>query len=90
MLDVDVLEDHHIHVLEIDTSDQFDGIAAVAYDERKNRKAAAVVARQRLPGERQRLDYLHELGHLVLDVSPACDAEKPPFASARPSWHPPK
>ena len=76
---VDILEEHHIHVLEIDTSERFDGIAAIAYDEEKHPKAAAVVARQNLPGERQRLDFLHELGHLVLDVSPHCDAEKAAF-----------
>lgn len=79
---VDVLEEHHIHVLEIDASDRFDGIAAIAYDEERQRKAAAVVARQGLPGERQRLYFLHELGHLVLDVSRDCDEEKAAFRFA--------
>ena len=76
---VDILEEHHIHVLEIDTSNRFDGIAAIAYDEEQREKAAAVVVRQGLPGERQRLDFLHELGHLVLDVSKNCDEEKVAF-----------
>lgn len=76
---VDVLEEHYVHVLQIDTHESFDGIAALAYDERKRKKAAAVVARQGLPGERQRLDFLHELGHLVLNVADDCDEEKAAF-----------
>ncbi len=76
---VDVLEEHHIHVLEIDTSNRFDGIAAIAYDEEQHQKAAAVVVRQGLPGERQRLDFLHELGHLLLNVSKDCDEERAAF-----------
>ena len=76
---IDVLEEHHIHVLEIDTSDRFDGMAAIACDNEKQIRAAAVVTRSGLPGERQRLDLVHELGHLVLKISPACDAEKAAF-----------
>jgi transcriptional regulator with XRE-family HTH domain len=76
---VDVLEAHHIHVLEIDTDDRFDGIASVAYDSQRKSISATVVARRGLPGERQRLDFLHELGHLVLDVQSGCDEEKAAF-----------
>lgn len=64
---VNILEDHHIHVLEMDASEKFDGVSALAYDG-KEVKAAAVVTRRGIAGERQRLNLAHELGHLVLVV----------------------
>lgn len=76
---VDVLEEHRIHVLEIDASEKFDGIAAAAYDDDGQVAAAAVVTRRGVPGERQRLSLCHELGHLVLDVGEAVDEEKAAF-----------
>jgi Zn-dependent peptidase ImmA (M78 family) len=64
------LEDHHVHVVEVDSSAsgaEFDGLAAyVREDERV--AAAAVVARKGAPGERQRFSLCHELGHLMLDA----------------------
>jgi len=41
----DVLEDHHVHVAEIDASERFDGLAAVALSEDGTVRAAAVVVR---------------------------------------------
>jgi Zn-dependent peptidase ImmA (M78 family)/transcriptional regulator with XRE-family HTH domain len=76
------LEDHLVHVLEIEASSRFDGISAVAYDSEKNVAAAAVVSRKSLPGERQRLNLAHELGHLVLDVEEDVDEEKAAFRFA--------
>ncbi len=73
-----VLEDCAVHVFEIDASDKFDGIAAVAREDGRVR-AAAVVTRRGLPGERQRLDLAHELGHLVLNASPEVDEEDAAF-----------
>lgn len=73
-----VLEDRRIHVLEIEASDRFDGISAVACEGERVR-AAAVVARVGLPGERQRLDLAHELGHLLLGVSETVDEEDAAF-----------
>ncbi|MEW6033539.1 MAG: XRE family transcriptional regulator [Chloroflexota bacterium] len=73
------LEDHFITVLEVEASERFDGIAAVAYDEERKAKAAAIVTRSGVPGERQRLNLAHELGHLVLDVSEGLDEEKAAF-----------
>ena len=75
---VDVLEEHHIHVLEIQVGEKFDGISAIARDKRQV-KAGAVVTRRGVPGERQRLNLAHELGHLVLKVFPDIDEEKAAF-----------
>lgn len=77
-----VLEDHGVHVIEIQAADKFDGISAVAYDQDGSVAGAAVVTRQGIPGERQRLDLAHELGHLVLDVSSDVDEEKAAFRFA--------
>jgi transcriptional regulator with XRE-family HTH domain len=74
-----VLENRLIHVLEIDAGERFDGISAVAYDEEDCVKAAAVVTRRGVVGERQRLNITHELGHLVLDISKDIDEEKAAF-----------
>jgi Zn-dependent peptidase ImmA (M78 family)/DNA-binding XRE family transcriptional regulator len=71
-----VLENHSIQMLQIDADEKFDGMAAVAYDEDKHKVAAAVVTRQGVPGDRQRSNLTHELGHLVLDIAPNVDEEK--------------
>lgn len=71
-----VMESHCIHGLEIDARDRFDGISAVAYDEEQRVKAAAVVTRRGVAGERQRLNLTHELGHLVLRVPEDMDEKK--------------
>jgi hypothetical protein len=75
----DVLEEHHIHVLEMDTERALDGLAAVARDDSGAIRAAAVVSRRGLPGDRQRLSLSHELGHLVMQESPDVDGEKTAF-----------
>ncbi len=75
----DVLEEHHIHVLELKTENAFDGLAAVARDSSGKIKAAAVVSRKGLAGERQRLNLTHELGHLVMRETDEVDAEKAAF-----------
>ena len=76
------LEDHFIHVFEIEAPARFDGISAVAYDSEQNVAAAAVVSRKSLPGERQRLNLAHELAHLVLDTPENLDEEKAAFRFA--------
>lgn len=76
------LEDHYVHVFEVEASPRFDGISAVAYDSEENIAAAAVVSRKSLPGGRQRLNLAHELGHLVLDVPENIDEEKAAFRFA--------
>ena len=76
---VDVLEEHFVHVLEIDAKEGFEGISAVAFDEGRNVAAAAVVTRRGVPGERQRLNLAHEVGHLVLKVPAAVEEERAAF-----------
>jgi Zn-dependent peptidase ImmA (M78 family) len=76
---IGMLEDHFVHVIDIDTADGFDGISAVAYDTTQQVIAAAAVTRSGVPGERQRLNLVHELGHLVLSVSSDVDEEKAAF-----------
>jgi transcriptional regulator with XRE-family HTH domain len=74
-----VLENNFVHVLSINSDKKFDGISAIAYTDKKQIKAAAVVSKKGIPGERQRLNLAHELGHVVLNVSPALDEEKVAF-----------
>jgi len=69
------LEDHLVHVLEIDGDHRFDGISAVARDHEGQVAAAAVVSDSKVAGERQRLNLAHELGHLVLDVTALADEQ---------------
>jgi Zn-dependent peptidase ImmA (M78 family)/transcriptional regulator with XRE-family HTH domain len=74
---VDTLESHSVEVVEIDADQRFDGISAVAFDQNKRKRAAAVISRQGLSGERQRFNLAHELGHLVLKLtSESIDKEK--------------
>jgi transcriptional regulator with XRE-family HTH domain len=76
---VDTLEAHSVHVVEIEAEGKFDGISAVAGDARSGLQAAAVISRLGVPGERQRLNLAHELGHLVLKVAEGLDEEKVAF-----------
>ena len=75
---VGVLEDRLVHVIQIDAEEDFDGMSAVAYRGRCL-AGAAVVTRRNLPGERQRLNIAHELGHLVLQPGAGIDEEKAAF-----------
>jgi Zn-dependent peptidase ImmA (M78 family) len=65
---VELLEEHGVHVIEIDAEDDFDGVAVVAKDASGRPAALAVVTRRGVPGERQRLNLTHELAHLVMDL----------------------
>ena len=75
----DVLEERHIHVMVIDTEEDFDGLAAVARDESESIKAVGVVSRKGVDGDRQRLNLSHELGHLVMTKTRHVDEEKAAF-----------
>jgi hypothetical protein len=75
---VDILEDRHVHVLEIDANDAFDGLSAVA-TRGGGVEAAAVVTRAGVPGDRQRLNLSHELGHLLLRIADGVDPERAAF-----------
>jgi Zn-dependent peptidase ImmA (M78 family) len=76
---IDVLEHHFVHVIEIEAGEKFDGISAVVHDQGQRLRAAAVVTRRGIPGERQRLNLAHELGHLTLRVREGEDQERAAF-----------
>lgn len=76
---IDVLEDHYIHIIEMDASEAFDGISAVAQDTDDNLLAAVIATRSGVPGDRQRLNITHELGHLILKLCGDVNGEKAAF-----------
>ena len=73
---VDLLEDHLVHVIEIEADEKFDGLSAVMYNHDGKLCGASVVSRKGVPGERQRLNLVHELGRIVLNIEPGIDKEK--------------
>jgi Zn-dependent peptidase ImmA (M78 family)/transcriptional regulator with XRE-family HTH domain len=76
---VGTFEEHQLCVLSIEADEKFDGMSALGYDTSGNILAGAIVSRQDIPGERQRLNLTHELGHLVLKVPTSIDEEKAAF-----------
>lgn len=74
---IELLEDHHIKVLELDASDEFDGFSTLV-----NQKIPLIVLnRKKLEKalDRKRLTALHELGHLVLNLEGYKEREKEKF-----------
>ena len=76
---VDVLEDHFVHVVEVDAGETFDGISALARDNDRNVLAAAIAVRRGTWRDRHRLNIAHELGHLTLELAEAVNAEAAAF-----------
>ncbi len=76
---VGVLEDHFIHIIEVEAIETFDGISAVVRDNDKNVLSAAIATRRGTPGDRHRLNIAHELGHLTLKLEEGVNAEKAAF-----------
>ena len=76
---IDVLEDHYIHIIEIEADEAFDGISALARNSDEKPLAAAIATRSGVPGDRQRLNIAHELGHLILKLCADVDEEKAAF-----------
>ena len=76
---VSLLESKQIHVIEIDGTESFDGLSLRVVDNGGSPVSFGVVTRRGIPGERQRLNLAHELGHLILDVGPDVDSEKAAF-----------
>ena len=74
-----VLEDHGIYIIEVNASETFDGISALVRDNNKVCFGRAIAIRSGVPGDRQRLNLTHELGHLSLDISKNVDPEKAAF-----------
>ena len=79
---VALLENNQIHVIEIDAAESFDGLSLRAMNDAGAKVSSGVVTRRGIPGDRQRLNLAHELGHLVLDVAPNVDSEKAAFRFA--------
>ncbi|MBS9525663.1 ImmA/IrrE family metallo-endopeptidase [Litoribacter alkaliphilus] len=71
---IEVLEDHHVKVLEIDSTESFDGFATWV-----NRDIPLIVLnKSRLDAnlDRKRFTALHELAHLLLDVNGLPEKQK--------------
>ncbi len=62
---IELLEEHGIKVVEVDAPQSFDGFSAYV-----NREYPVIVLNNSFPSERKRLTAAHELGHLVLSLSP--------------------
>ena len=70
----ELLEEHGIKVLSLDI-DHIDGLAAKV--QRKERRSGHIIMVKRSAwSERKRFTLAHELGHIVLNVVPGCDAER--------------
>lgn len=76
---VGTFEEHQLCVLSIKADEKFDGMAALGYDDSDNVIAGAIVSREDVPGERQRLNLAHELGHVVLNIPADIEEEKAAF-----------
>ncbi len=71
---VHLLEDRGIKVGVIDSEDdRFDACTFFAGDDGR---APVVVARSKIPGDRQRFSIAHELGHLMIEPGEGLDAER--------------
>lgn len=58
---VSILEENNIKVIELDASDDFDGLSGFI-----NKKNPIIVLNKNFPSERLRFTAFHELGHLLL------------------------
>jgi Zn-dependent peptidase ImmA (M78 family)/DNA-binding XRE family transcriptional regulator len=74
---VEVLEDRGIKVGVVDGHEDFDALTLWADD-----NIPVIVVKRGLPGDRQRFNLAHELGHLVLEPAEDVDAEKAAYRFA--------
>lgn len=73
---VELLEDHGIKVLSVN-SERVDGLTARVHRKRgEGRAIPVIVMNGEDSGERQRFTMAHELGHMVMDVLPEIDEER--------------
>ena len=70
----EVLEDRGVKVVMLEGEDDFDGLSSWA-----NEKIPVILIKRGLSGDRQRSSQVHELGHLIMNVSPNIDGEKAAF-----------
>jgi Zn-dependent peptidase ImmA (M78 family) len=68
---MEVLEDRGVKIVMLEGEDDFDGLSCWANDD-----IPVVVIKKDLPGDRQRSNLAHELGHLILKVSSSLNEEK--------------
>lgn len=67
----DIIEDRGAMVIPLEAADEFDGLSCWAND-----TIPVIVVKKGLPGDRQRSDLAHELGHLIMKVSSDMNEEK--------------
>ena len=60
---VEMLEDNHIKVVEVDEPLEFDGLSSMI-----DNKIPVIVVNKNFPVERKRFTLLHELGHLLMKL----------------------
>lgn len=64
---VELLEERGIKVLVVDSQENIDGLAAQVRRSR-GEPVRVIIIRSGVPGERQRFNLAHELGHMVMEV----------------------
>jgi len=70
----EVLEDRGLKIVMIEGEGSFDGLSCWA-----NERIPVVLINEGLPGDRQRSNLAHELGHLIMKAAPDVDREKAAF-----------
>ncbi len=60
----EILEENGVKVIALEAHDKFDGLCAVV----NGGSDAVIVSNSERPGERQRFNLAHELGHLVMEI----------------------
>lgn len=70
----ETLEDQGVKIVSLEGNADFDGLSCWA-----NEKIPVILVKRGLPGDRQRSNLAHELGHLIMIISPKVDAEKAAF-----------
>ncbi len=66
---IQLLENKKIKVIEIDATEKFDGLSTYV------QSFAVTLLNRNFPADRKRFTALHELGHLLLEISPEKDHE---------------
>jgi Zn-dependent peptidase ImmA (M78 family)/transcriptional regulator with XRE-family HTH domain len=67
----ETLEDQGVKIVILEGEKEFDGLSCWA-----NEKIPVILIKGGLPGDRQRSNLAHELGHLIMKVSPEINEEK--------------
>jgi Zn-dependent peptidase ImmA (M78 family) len=71
------LEEHNLKVGVVEGGEGFDGLTLFA-----DHKSPVIAIGRGFPGDRQRLNLAHELGHILLDCDDSVDPEKAAFRFA--------